>query len=90
MRTVELPYLPNGEKRIEAIAASLGLEQSTKRTLASYPGSIHWHFKHKNERGTLEATHWPMGKRTWLAVHANREGDWIDSAIQGFQSRFTG
>jgi hypothetical protein len=42
---------------------------------------MHWHYKRGRQRGTLEITLWPLGRRAWFAVHANRGAAWIDDAI---------
>jgi hypothetical protein len=68
------------EAVVVACAARLGLQQMMKGTLARYPGCIHWHFKRGRERGTLEVTWWPRGRRLWLSVQAGRPGEWIDAA----------
>jgi hypothetical protein len=72
---------------LESIAALLGLV-TQRGTLKSIPGSIHWHFKLPSGSGTLEATWDPKGKRIWLAVHENREADWIESCIETFAIRW--
>jgi hypothetical protein len=65
---------------VEARAARLGLRATLKGTLARYPGCVHWHFKQRRERGTLEVTWWPQGRRLWLSVQAGRTAVWIEAA----------
>ncbi len=59
----------------------MGLRVRLQSSLAGHPGSLHWHLKRGNERGTLEVTFVPEPTRLWLVVHANREGAWIDEAV---------
>ena len=47
---------------VERACGAAGLRASMKTTLASYPGSTHWHFKAGTDRGTLECTWWPDGR----------------------------
>jgi hypothetical protein len=65
---------------VEACVAAAGLRVTLKTTLAQYPGSVHWHVKQGRERGILEMTWWPQERRLWLAVHANRAGEWTEAA----------
>lgn len=67
---------------IEEAAKASGLVTTQVTTLAKYPGCIHWHFKHRMGRGTLEATYWPDQKRAWLSYRSGREADWIAPTIQ--------
>jgi hypothetical protein len=41
---------------VEEICAANDLSCTLKGTLASYQGSVHWHFKKGKQRGTLELT----------------------------------
>ena len=43
-------------KVVEQICIANRLTCILKRTLASYPGSIHWHFKKDRQKGILEIT----------------------------------
>jgi hypothetical protein len=52
-----------------------------KGTLASYPGSIHWHFKQAQPRGTLEITWWESGHRLWFKVARGRTSEWMLKSI---------
>lgn len=64
------------EGLVEETCRSRGLRLTVKRSLVSYPGSTHWHFKKGKERGTLEVTFWKQEKRLWFSIHANRAGSW--------------
>jgi hypothetical protein len=86
MIKVEVNVLPgadlsHAEQVIEACCAAEGLIVSVKRTLVSYPGCVHWHFKRPAPRGTLEMTWWPKERRLWFSVHTGRIGAWIEEAI---------
>ncbi|HEY4666521.1 MAG TPA: SET domain-containing protein-lysine N-methyltransferase [Anaerolineales bacterium] len=70
---------------IEQAAKSLGLVTAQVTTLSTFPGSIHWHFKQANGRGTLEATYWPDRRRAWLSVRPGREAEWIAPAIRALK-----
>ena len=70
---------------IEEAAKSLGLVTTQVTTLSTYPGSVHWHFKKGNGRGTLEATYWPERHRAWLSSRSGREAEWIAPAIREFK-----
>lgn len=65
------------ERIIERIAQTFGLIEAMKSPLASFPGSIHWHYKKKGESGTLELTLWPAEKKIWAQVQEGRKADWI-------------
>ncbi len=65
------------EKLIEECAAASGLTTRLKTSLASYSGSIHWHFRRSGELGTLEVTFWPERRRCWLSVHTGRNAGWV-------------
>jgi len=77
---------PEVPARIEEAARELNLT-GKRLTMAKYPGCIHWHYHRPGVRGTLEITCWPKGDRTWISVHENRMGDWIEEAIAGFQKK---
>jgi hypothetical protein len=86
VRTEEIAVPPDAEllgaeEVIERCCAAAGLRVTMKGTVAAHPGSVHWHLKRGEERGTLEVTLWPARRRLWLSVHANRGGDWIDEAL---------
>jgi hypothetical protein len=77
-RTKPLP----SESDIEAAIAKLGLLTTLRATLASFPGSIHWHLKRDRQRGTLELTLWPAEHRLWLSVQGARNASWIGPGMR--------
>src|SRR5215471_1010089 len=90
---VKIPFgadILNAEQVIEACCAAEGLSVSVKRTLVSYPGYVHWHFKRAAQRGTLEVTWWPQARRAWISVHANRTGEWIEEAVARLKEAMEG
>ena len=74
------PY-PVEPKILDAVrdaAAELGLTVARDDSLATYPGSRHWHLRNPSVSGTLEVTSWPAGSRLWVSYHDNRVGDgWV-------------
>ena len=62
---------------IEGLLKRRGLRVTLRGTLARYAGCTHWHLKCGGERGVLELTHWPEGKRIWFSMQAGRRGDWV-------------
>ncbi len=73
--------LKKADALIERVCNAHGLQAAMKATLASYPGSIHWHYKKPNQKGTLELTLLPNARRIWAAVHSNRRAPWIAEAL---------
>lgn len=73
--------LANAESLIENVCSALDLQPAMKSTLASYPGSVHWHYKRGKEKGTLELTLLPASCRIWAQVHTNRNGTWIADVL---------
>ena len=80
----EIAVAVNLEGREEHLAALIeeatdhyGLQVRMRGTLRTYPGSQHWHVYKPGERGTLEITLWPAGKRVWFSVQAGRRAGWI-------------
>ena len=68
-----------GELRVKLEA--LGCVVSEEYSLASSPGSIHWHIKKVDERrGTLEAT-WLKDGDAWLCYHSNRHQQWVSDVL---------
>ena len=59
----------------------MGLHVAMKGTLASYPGCVHWHYKKQREKGTLELTLLPGGRRIWASVHSGRKASWIETLL---------
>ncbi len=64
--------------RIDACIAAVDLTTTLRDTLATYPGSVHWHLKQGRASGVLEMTYWPRERRVWFSVHRNRRASWID------------
>ena len=64
---------------IDNCIAQLGLTVTRKETLATYPGSIHWHLKQGKASGVLELTLWPAERRLWFSIHRNRSAPWIEA-----------
>ncbi len=75
MEEIEITVNPAGRVEqltalIEEAVAHFGLHVRMRSTLHSYPGSLHWHVQKPGERGTLEVTLWPAGKKVWFSVQA--------------------
>jgi hypothetical protein len=92
MRTIEVPLAVNRteseiDRAVERACDELGLSIWMRGTLATYPGSLHWHLNRPGKRGTLEITYAPRKNRLWLAVHANRNAEWIDQAMAVIAAR---
>ncbi len=86
MEEIEVSVNPAGREEqlatsIEEAAAHYGLQIRIRGTLRTYPGSQHWHLHKPGERGTLEITLWPAGKRVWFKVQAGRRAEWIADII---------
>jgi hypothetical protein len=62
---------------VERVYLDAQLTCTLKGTLKSYPGSIHWHYQKKREKGTLEITWWEKKNRLWFKVADGRIGPWI-------------
>ena len=74
------------EDVVEECCRKAGLEVTIKRSLRSYPRSIHWHFKKTGGlRGTLEFTLWNEKHKAWFSVHDNRKGVWVDGLIDSLR-----
>lgn len=73
--------LGKAEALIERVCAAHGLHAAMKGSLATYPGSVHWHYKQLKETGTLELTLLRGDRRIWAAVHTNRKAAWIEDAL---------
>jgi hypothetical protein len=78
--------LSRAEDVVEECCRKAGLEITIKRTLRSYPSSIHWHFKKSGElHGTLEFTLWNEKHKAWFSVHDNRKAAWVDVLIHSLR-----
>jgi hypothetical protein len=75
------------EQRAEQVCLDAGLYIARKTTLASYPGSVHWHWKQAGTPGVLELTWWPQRRRLWFAVHANRKAPWIELLMNDLEPK---
>ncbi|MEO8606785.1 MAG: hypothetical protein ABI690_02810 [Chloroflexota bacterium] len=87
MREIQVNIAPDAkldkaEAIIEAACAAEGLRLTLKGTLKQYPGCIHWHYKFGKAPGTLEITLWASKRRLWFKVSANRQGEWMEKAIE--------
>lgn len=80
------PADPPTAEIIEEVARELGLLEKRFHS-AKYPGSVHWHYKRKGMKGTLEITWWPSGNRTWVSLREDRFGEWIEQAVQAMENR---
>jgi hypothetical protein len=65
------------ETAVERFCNANGLTITMKSTLSKYPGSIHWHLKKGQDRGTLEVTLWPAKERLWFSMQSGRTADWV-------------
>jgi hypothetical protein len=87
MREVEFQvphsqHLIHADSAIESSCVAEGLQIGMKGTLASFPGSTHWHFKRPSQRGTLEITVFPRDRRIWAQIQAGRRADWIEPCLE--------
>jgi hypothetical protein len=74
--------LANIDSAIESTCIAEGLQVGMKGSLASFPGSIHWHFKKPGERGTLEITSSHRDGRIWAQIQSGRDADWIEPCFE--------
>jgi hypothetical protein len=86
MREVEFSVpqkcdLKSAGRLIENICARYGLQIAMKGSQSKFPGCIHWHFKRDKQKGTLELTLFPDGRRLWAKVAEGRKAAWIDSEL---------
>jgi hypothetical protein len=86
MREVEFSVprkcdLKLAERLIENICAGRGLQMAMKGSQATFPGSIHWHYKREKQKGTLELTLFPSQRRIWAKVAEGRRAAWINSEL---------
>ena len=70
------------ERLVEKVYQAEGLTATSKNSLASFPESVHWHFKREGEKEVLELTLWPTKRRLWASVHANRVGSWTEDSLE--------
>ena len=69
------------KRYVQFACEELGLTISMETSLASYPGSVHWHIKNGKEKGTLELTSWPGRRPLWAKIQTGRMADWIDGIL---------
>jgi hypothetical protein len=86
MREVEFAVPKNcdlrkADKLVEEICARRGLQLAMKGTVATYPGSIHWHYKQPKQKGTLELTLYFAERRLWAKIQKGRKAPWIDEEL---------
>ena len=62
---------------VEHVCVANDLKCTLKRTLVSYPGCIHWHFRKARQKGTLEITWWESENRLWFKIGHGRAGAWM-------------
>jgi hypothetical protein len=79
--TVPTKDLDQAEAVIESVCAAHGLQAGMKSQLASFPGSIHWHYKKPREKGTLELTLFRRDRRIWAQVQEGRLAPWISTVL---------
>lgn len=77
--------LTAAEGVIERACAESGLVLGMKGSLASYPGSVHWHYKMGKQTGTLELTLYCKESRIWAQVQDGRRAAWIDVELPKLQ-----
>jgi len=92
MRRIDIAWLKSWHTkdlpaRIDRIANELGFVIASRTTLATIPGSIHWHIRKTGFSGTLEITIEPTTNQVWFGIHSNREASWIDDAIHELSQR---
>ena len=82
--------LTRAEHLIEQACAGLGLMIGMKGSLASCQGSVHWHYKKNQHKGTLELTLYPKERRIWAQVQNGRRAPWIDIELPPLQRAIEG
>ena len=75
------------EQVIERCCAAQCLTQSLKGSLKKYPESLHWHFKQKRQRGTLEITLWLRASQIRFKVQEGRQALWIEEIVSTLPGR---
>lgn len=90
MRQIEFkvpkaPDMSAAETLVERTCAAHGLTVAMKGSLATFSGSVHWHYKQPKQKGTLELTLLPADQRIWAQIHNNRAAAWIDALLPRIQ-----
>ena len=81
---IEVPENANTDivvDSVERVCLQHQVNCTLKGTLASYPGSTHWHFKAGKQKGTLEITWWENKNRLWFKVADGRTSKWIEESL---------
>jgi hypothetical protein len=72
-------------KLIKKICAQHELILAMKGSLAAYPGCIHWHYKRKKQKGTLELTLFARDRRVWAKVQDGGKALGIEEELPALQ-----
>ena len=73
--------LTGAQELIEKVCSAHGLSMAMKGDLKAFPGCVHWHYKNRGQKGTLEITLYPEARRIWAQVHNRRGAPWIDKEL---------
>lgn len=90
---LQVPADANGDsvvKVVEKVCTTNDLICARKGTLASYPGSIHWHYKQGKQNGLLEISWWERESRLWFKVAKGRTGEWMNEALPRLKKQIEG
>ena len=85
MHPVELVIAASAESVLRACAGA-GLVVRSEGTIATKPGSRHWHLAKRGASGTLELSEWQG--RVWLKVARGRDGGWATALAHELETRF--
>ncbi|HTC65967.1 MAG TPA: hypothetical protein VK685_02470 [Candidatus Acidoferrum sp.] len=69
------------EQWIETACNRQRLDLAMKGTLATYPGSTHWHYRKPGQKGTLELTLFIPDRRIWAKIQDGRRARWINATL---------
>jgi hypothetical protein len=81
LETISIADVSRLEMVVANVASKHDLFPALKCSLAKYPGCVHWHFKRQREKGTIEMTFWPAGRRFWFKMQAGRTGVWMKKIV---------
>jgi hypothetical protein len=76
------------EELVERICMQQNLTSTMKGSLKSIDANTHWHFKNGKVKGVLEITLMHNTGEIILAVHENRNDDWVKTAMQQLERIF--
>jgi hypothetical protein len=82
---IDLPRsfpLADAARVIEEACDAEGLRVASRGTLATHPGSIHWHYKKGREAGAMEITLLNRERRILLSVAENRVAAWSEPTLE--------